>query len=544
MRFGIHVIAVALFLSACSGQQEPTTPASVTPVTVAPQKMNILFIIDEDLTHRAVSVYGNKAVQTPNLERLAKESLVFDNAYVQSPMCGPSRAAFLSGYRPLSTGILTNQHLMSEKTPASAKSFAALLKQGGATTASIGKLYHGREEPESMQDFDRLEFTPVPTGYKGVHTTQGKFACRQKRFEYSSDPVLEQELFRRRDEYNEQMKTWSRANPRYWFEVGIPYIGFDMQIIGDSGMPVECDEDYRKAQLAAQMIREYGESGEQFFLSIGFSKPHVPLKVPKPYIDLYDPNKIVMSAATPDKDKNVPAAAKRFGVKPDIFTTWFDEEFPQLRETPERQRQAVAAYYAAASFVDAQVGVLMDALVEAGLYDNTIVVFTTDHGFHLGEHGLWSKYSVYDEGIRVPFMVRMPGSAANGRRTSAIVELMDLVPTFMDIWGLPTPDYFEGTSFKPVLDNPDRQWKQAAFTTFNLEGVSARADVTGHTIRTQQYRYTQWGDQSEFGKELYDFAKDPLEQNNVASDPAYADIAKDLSTRLKQGWQAALPPDL
>ncbi len=504
-------------------------------------KMNILFIIDEDLTRRAVSVYGSEQVKTPNLEALAKDSLVFENAFVQSPMCGPSRAAFLSGLRPLSSGVLTNQHLMSEKTPKYATPFAQLLKQSGAYMISLGKLYHGREQPEPLKAFDRLEYSRMPKDYQGISTADVNAPCEGKRFEYSADPVLEAELKKRRIAYDKAMETWDMANPKWWFEVGIPYYGFNMQIIGDNGKPESCDVDYKKAELAAEMIRELGQNKKQFFLSIGFDKPHVPLTAPKEYIDLYDPSQIKLAEAKPENDKNVPPAAKRMGALPDLFTQWFDEDYPQLRETPERQRQAVAAYYAAASFVDKQVGTLMTALKEAGLYENTIIVFTTDHGFHLGEHGMWSKYSTYDEAIRVPFMVRIPGSESNGKRTQAIVELMDMLPSFLELWDLQVPEYIEGTSFIPVLQKPEREWKNAAFTTFNLEGVSQRADITGHTIRTAQYRYTEWGDKAEFGKELYDFEKDPLEQNNIVDDKAYANIVADLHKRLKEGWKGALP---
>lgn len=498
--------------------------------------MNILFINDEDLTTRAIGAYGNKIVKTPNLDRLVKKGVLFESAICQSPMCNPSRASFLTGLRPGQTNIFTNQDLMYEVTPDYAEGLAAILqRKKGAKMANIGKLYHGREKNSRYHDFDFLGYCPIPEGYQGKFFQEEKEPCPNRRFEYSADTAIEAELKRRKIIFEKQNKVIAKTDTNWWFDVGIPYTGFYFQVLGDSGIPEECDEDFKKARLAGSLIKEYASRNEQFFLSIGFSKPHTPIVAPKKYTDMYNPQEMVLPKNSPDQDQNMPAAAKRFGAKADIFTGWFDEEFPQFKATEERQKKAIAAYYGAASFIDAQVGYLLNSLEEAGIADNTIVIFFSDHGFHLGEHGLWSKYSVFDEVIRVPLIVYVPGNKTNGSVSKEIVELVDMLPTLCDLWGLEKPAYLQGKSMESLIFDSRTKGKEAAFNVFDMYGVSKKR-VKAYSVRTGKYRYTKYGNKGEYGEELYDLRKDKLEQKNVANQEAYVAIKQRMKQLLEQNF--------
>jgi arylsulfatase A-like enzyme len=203
--------------------------------------------------------------------------------------------------------------------------------------------------------------------------------------------------------------------------------------------------------------------------------------------------------------------------------------------TAQQAREAVAAYYACVSMVDAGVGRILDALEREGLADNTIVVFFGDHGFHLGEHGLWSKYTLFEQSRRAPLIVRVPGAAGNGQVCKQLVEFVDILPTLGQLSGLEMPANLEGTSFVPLLENPTHPWKKAAFSEYSTNKVANRAVVT------DRYRYAEWNYKDERITELYDFKQDPWETVNVVGDPAYTDVRAEMAALLKSGWKAALP---
>ncbi len=261
-------------------------------------------------------------------------------------------------------------------------------------------------------------------------------------------------------------------------------------------------------------------------MTLGSSRPHTPLICPQKYIDMYDPATIPPPQAPRDQDQGVPDLAVRFGRPADIF---------MVRDaTPQTTREAIAAYYACVTFLDTQLGLVLDALEETGLAENTIVIFFSDHGFHLGEHGHWSKYTLFEQSTRVPMIVRVPGNPANGSVCDEIVELVDLVPTMGDLLGMPVPENVEGTSWVPLLADPSRPWKQAAFTVFGNAGEY-------NSVRTKRHRYTEWQHKGDLIKELYDLQQDPWETVNLADRPDVADIQRQLASQLAAGWRGALP---
>ena len=481
-------------------------------------RMNILFFDNEDFTAEAIGCYGNPIVKTPNLDRLAASGIRFDRAYCQAPCCNPSRTSFCTGLRPETTGVYGNGDAMNEHLPDWAVSLAELLETKDVDTANVGKLYHRTSWAEKqLRAFDRLEFCQPPTGYKGVakgYTIPPDTPPNPGHFMYSPDPEVEKQLRARRKELAEKAKG---LPPTQRWKV-MRRLGWEIsrRLVGDSGKVEQREGDGRKARLAARMLQEFAASGKQFFLALGFSRPHTPLIAPKKYVDMYDPADMPPPKAPPEEDRGIPKFAK--GVA-DV-----DPEHGAAK--------LIASYYACASFIDAQVGLVLDALEQAGLARNTIVIFFGDHGFHLGEHGCWSKYTLFEQVTRVPLIVRVPGAVGSGAVCRRIVELVDLLPTLADFWNIPVPERVEGTSFAPLVADPARSWKKAAFT--------AHHTGKARSVRTERYRYTEW--QRNSAVELYDLQKDPLEQVNRADDPALAGVRAEHARLLKQGWKAVLPP--
>jgi uncharacterized sulfatase len=303
-------------------------------------------------------------------------------------------------------------------------------------------------------------------------------------------------------------------------------------VVGDSGLLEEQEADGKKARMAVHILKEMASEKKQFFLSVGISKPHTPLRCPKKYLELYDLDNIPAPEAPPEKDKNIPAIAKRLGRNYDIFNDHYKHPV-----TPLAARKAVMAYYACVSFIDAQIGLILDALESEGLKDNTIVIILTDHGFQLGEHNLWSKYTLFEQTTRVPLMVRIPGWMRNPAACDEIVELIDLVPTLCELLDMPQPDNIEGTSLVPLLRRPKQPWKKAAFTVCSIAGY------VGRSVRTKRWRYALWQSQKTDAKEfeLYDLNADPWEQNNLANNPDYAGEVEKMAALLKAGWSGARP---
>jgi len=468
------------------------------------QKMNVLLIDIEDCTPNAIGCYGNKIVKTPNLDRLAATGVRFDRTYVQYPCCNPSRTALLTGLRPPTTGVLGNEFNMAKTMPAGTKTLPELMKAKGFYCADVGKLFHTTEYAEAQyRVFDRLEFVEKPSGWEGP------------------GPVIKWPPAPPPGGAWPGGKPPKQGEPRY-----AEWKRWQSDRYGDSGLTDEQQGDGKYARTAVALLKEFARDKRHFFLCVGSQRPHTPLLCPKKYIDMYDPDKIPDPPAPPEKCRDIPDVAHKFGKSADIFTN--------RKATPREAREAIAAYYACVTYVDTCIGLVLDALEETGLAANTIVIFLGDHGFHLGEHGLWSKYTLFESSTRAPFIVRVPGAAGNGKPCRGIIEFADLVPTLCDLSGLQRPANLESTSFAPLLQSPDRPWKKAAFTWFGKKGEN-------RSVRTQRYRYAEWEYKGETFKEFYDLEKDPWEMVNLAADPARAALVAEHAKLLRDGWKAAVP---
>jgi len=461
-------------------------------------KMNILFIDIEDCNAGVFGCYGNPICKTPNIDRFASTAVRFDSAYCQAICCNPTRTSFLTGLRPLSTRVLSNGDVMNEHLPAGVPTLPEMLKGRGFHTAVIGKLFHKLDYAErQLATFDRIEMYQRPKGWQGPEPVL-QFPPLPKPLR---DPAP-------KDQTSKAYREWrTRHSDRY----------------GDSGLTREQEHDYRMAQTAVALLKEFAKNKQQFFLAVAQSRPHTPLVAPKQYIDLYDPGKIPDPPAPVEGLRGFPYMQRATGGNPDIFT--------KGQPTRQQAKEAIAAYYACVSFVDDNLGMILDALEKEGLADSTIVVFLGDHGFHLGDHGCWSKYSMLEATRRVPLVVRVPGMPANGKVCRQFVEFVDLVPTLGELAKLDLPKNLEGTSFVPLLVNPDQPWKKAVFM---VDGDG------GQMVRTREYSYLELK-KGPVPAALYDLEKDPWETVNLADDPAYAKPRQEMADLLKQGWKAALP---
>ena len=299
--------------------------------------------------------------------------------------------------------------------------------------------------------------------------------------------------------------------------------------------------DGKVADLAVKTLQEISKKPEPFFLAVGFIKPHLPFVSPKKYWDLYDPAKIEL-APNPFLPKDAPPYAILPGGELRLY-----HDIPEGHIPDDLARTLKHGYYAGVSFTDAQVGKVLAELDRLGLRKNTIVILWGDHGWKLGEHDAWCKHSNVENDVNAPLLLSVPGMKHPGAHTDALVEFVDIYPTLSELAGLPLPSHLEGTSLKPLLDDPQRPWKSAAFSQYPRSGGKTGAGaLMGYTMRTDRHRFTVWVGRKDHTEvdaiELYDHRNDPQENTNIANNPANAQLVKQLMEQWKQGWKGAKPP--
>lgn len=470
-------------------------------VAAETKRPNVLFLISDDLNN-SLGCYGDQRVKSPNIDRLAARGVRFDRAYCAFPLCGPSRNAMLTGLYPNSTGILANGQIFRQTIP-SQLSLPQAFRLEGYFAARIGKLYHynvptsigtnGHDDPGSWE----LELNPA--GVDRLEEEPHIFSLLPGQF----GGTLSWYASPKSDRYHT-----------------------DALMAEDAGWVLE--------RCARQRERP-------FFLAVGFFRPHTPYVAPKdPYFGWYPEHEMPVVQGVAEDQADLPPAALGSHKK------------EQEKLTDELRRQAVQAYFASVSFMDAQVGRVLDALDRLGLADNTIIVFTSDHGYHLGEHGLWQKMSLFEESARVPLLIVAPGVARPGGISGAPVSLVDLFPTLAELCGINAPDNLQGQSLVPMLKDPSVMGRGWAITQVSRGGGPNRATITvdvssnskryfGYSLRTPRWRYTEW-DEGRQGVELYDHEHDPRELTNLAQSPQHAQTVAELSQQLREAIKATYPP--
>ncbi len=465
-------------------------PLLLPLLALARDKPNVLFIAMDDLRPE-LGCYGNTIVKSPNIDRLAKSGMVFNHAYCQQAVCLPSRASLLTGTRPDTTKAWDLSTDFRKALP-DVVTLPQLFKNNGYTALAMGKIYHhGYDDVASWSLPTRFPEASHGTGNNQVDTDAEKSALSSK----GRGPAAE--------------------------------------IVNG---PDNSLHDGQLGDMAVEALRDLKQKGQPFFLAVGFIRPHLPFNSPKKYWDLYDEQTIPL-AVNPFPPKDAPPYAIPAGNEVRSYSG-----VPAGRHFPDDYaRHLKHGYYAAISFVDAQIGRLLDELDQQGLRENTIVVLWGDHGWKLGEHDAWAKHTNFENDTRAPLIISSPRMKQAGTQTEALVEFVDVYPTLAELAGLPLPSHLEGQSMKPLLINPDRPWKEAVFSQYPRK--VGKKDLMGYTMRTARYRYTKWVDRKDPAKvdavELYDQETDPQENTNVAADPAKAEIIQKLDAQWQAGWTKA-----
>lgn len=475
--------------------------ATAPPAAAAARHPNVLMIVSDDLGAR-LGCYGDPQVRSPNVDKLAARGVRFDRAYCQFPLCNPSRASFMTGLRPDTLKVYDLQTNFRSTVP-DAVSVGQSFQKAGYHVARVGKIYHygvpGQIGTDGMDDAPSWAERYNPAG-RDVKED------REKIVRTVYDPMTQQTTVKDQN--------------------ALSQMGGNLSWLASEGN----DRDMTDGKIADQAVkmledRKAGaEAGKPFFLAVGFFRPHTPYVAPKvPYFGYYPAEKVPVWAEPEGWRNTVPPIS--LILKPD-----------QEHMTVEQKRQAVQAYYASTTFMDAQAGRVLDALDRLNLADDTIVVFTSDHGYQLGEHAVWQKMALFEHSARVPLVIAAPGGA-KGKAFDRPVELVDLHATLTDLAGLPVPKT-DGQSLKPLVLDPTAAWDKPAITQVTRAGgnaggrvgggtnAPAARQIMGYSVRTAQYRYTEWAG-GERGAELYDEQADPTEMKNLAAEPGHAEtIAK------------------
>lgn len=447
--------------------------------TFAAQRPNVLFLICDDL-NCDIGCYGHPQVKTPNIDRLASRGVRFDRAYCQFPLCGPSRASFMTGLYPDQNLVRRNAIYIREHVP-NVNTMSQMFRDAGYFATRVGKIYHYN--------------VPKHIGTSGHDDPYS--------WNYTINP-------RGRDKSDEDLI----------FSLKPGSFGATLSWLAADGSDEE-QTDGIAATEASEILRKHARDKRSFFLAVGMYRPHTPYVAPKKYFEMHPLEKVVVPEVPDGYFETLPVPARRSVTR----------KKDQRNLKPQLARQAIQAYYASISFADAQVGRILDALDATGLSENTIVVFTSDHGYHMGEHGHYQKTTLFENAARVPLIIAGPG-IANGGEAKSMAEMVDFYPTLAALAGLPIPKFLSGVSLAEALKDPSVATRTSALTQYD----------SGYSIRTDRYRYTEWGEQGGQGNELYDHRTDPAEMNNLAGMETHRATIEELSKLLRERVKDAQKP--
>ncbi|MBX3176151.1 MAG: sulfatase [Candidatus Hydrogenedentes bacterium] len=453
---------------------------AVLAVSAPADRPNVLFIISDDLTAEAVSAYGNVQAQTPHIDRLAETGVRFNRAYCQYPVCGPSRASMMSGLYPLSIGVMGNgQSEEFTENLGGRPSLAELFKKNGYYTARMGKIYHMRVPGDITAGVDGPDHAASWT--ERFNCPGPEWMSNGEHAHLSNEPL-------------------DRTPDKHY---GLGFGGAFYVVKGDTDGAEQ--PDVQAADRAIALMRAHREN--PFFLAVGLVRPHVPLVAPAAYFDAFPADAMALPPAIAGDWEDIP----RSGITKNSAGSGLD--------TAEKKRQVLSAYHAAVAFMDAQVGRILGELDALGLREKTIVVFTSDHGYHLGEHEFWQKMSLREESARIPLIVAAPG--VKPAVTESLAQLMDLYPTLAELGGLAVPPHCEGKSLAPVLADPAAEVHGAVYTCMRND----------HLLTAPRWSYIVYGGG---GEELYDLKKDPRQFFNLAGAPAYGNVLEEMRRMLSE----------
>lgn len=466
----------------------------------AEKQPNILFITADDLKPM-LGCYGDETIQTPNIDRLAARGTVFLNNYCQQAVCAPSRMSMFTGLRPDTTGVTDLKTDLRVNLP-DAKTMQQVFKENGYETTGCGKIMHGsrNEDPPSWSvPFMHDEDLDYADGWK----TPADLQYQEKEIHEAFTQVEK-----------EGITHWKKRKNRL--------------VELNARPPIECidapDDAYADGAMTTWSIGQMKKIvavEKPFFITVGFHKPHLPFVAPKKYWDLYERDQF-KPAELQTPPKNSPGYAGH---------TWGElrgySSIPQGkgRLPLDRHAELIHAYHACVSYIDAQVGRLLDALDKSGAADNTIIILWGDHGWHLGDHGWWCKHTNYEQATKAPLIISAPRHASTQAQTMS--EFIDVYPTLCELTGVPAPNGLQGKSLVPALEDPTAEIKDYSISQF------PRGKIMGYALRTPRYRYVEWIKAGEVQNiELYDYQKDPAETASLHNNPEYRDIVQDLKEKM------------
>lgn len=466
MKKTIHLLILSLLVVAVGGGRGEA----------AEGKLNVLFLICDDLNND-LACYGDPQVKSPNIDRLAQRGVLFERAYCQYSLCGPSRASFMTGLYPDQNLVRRNAIYIREHVP-DVQTVAQMFRNGGWFASRIGKIFHYN----------------VPK-HIGTGGHDDPYSWNQTFNPLGRDVFDEDQIFSLRPGSFGGTMSWLAAE------------GTD-----------EEQTDGIAASEAVKQLRQFAKTEQPFYLAVGLYRPHTPYVAPKKYFDMYPTDKITVPSVPEGYLDDLPEAARNS----------IRRKKDQIDLPDEVACKAIQAYHASITFADAQVGHVLDALDETGLAANTVVIFTSDHGYHMGEHGHWQKTTLFENAARVPLIMAGPGipAASKGKKTRALAEMVDFYPTLAEWCGLKAPAYVSGVSQMPVLKNP------ATTSPPRVGAFTQYAD--GYSLRTDRYRYTEWGEGGKGGNELYDHESDPAEMKNLSGNADQAMVIQKLSKQLRK----------
>ena len=489
---------------------------------------NILFISIDDL-RPALGAYGDTVAITPHLDQLAIEGMTFRQAFCQSAVCAPSRASLMTGLRPDSTRVWHLGDKFREINP-EAVTMPQYFSRFGYYTVNIGKIFHNYM-PDSIS-WDEPDLRPARylrpewLGRDGETFYISEAVNRSQ--EIKRDSLLKLQPIRYADGWNTG-PAWEAAD------------------VHDTMY-----YDGAQTELAKNTLARLAEMGKPFYLGLGYFRPHLPFAVPKKYWDMYDPDEIPLAT-----NPYVPAGAPPWTMNSMYELRSYDgfrhigHPYSSYRMNEDTARILKHGYYASVSYVDALLGDLIAYMKALGIYENTIIIIWGDHGWKLGEHNSWGKMTNYNIDLLVPLIIRYPDQKLRGAQTDAMTELIDIFPTLCELADIEVPDFLQGNSLVPLLNDPDLPWKQATFSQFHRRPRVA-ADggrYMGYSRNTPEYHYIEWytwdhvtGTRGTYaGAELYDRLNNPHESLNIVQEAEHTELVENLSNRLADGWRKAAP---
>ncbi|QDV53329.1 sulfatase [Gimesia fumaroli] len=445
--------------------------------SAAEAKTNVLFLICDDL-NCDLGCYGHPQVKSPNIDQLAKQGVRFEHAYCQFPLCGPSRASFMTGMYPDQTLVHRNAIYIREHVP-NVQTMSQMFRNNGYFATRVGKIYHYN--------------VPKHIGTGG-----------------HDDPYSWNQTFNPRGrDVDDEDKIFSLTPGSF---------GGTLSWLAADGTDEE-QTDGIAADIAVEQLKQFARKKQPFFLAVGLYRPHTPYVAPKNYFEMYPTDQIKVPQIPEGYLETIPKPARQSVTR----------KKNQIKLPDNLSRQAIQAYYASITFADAQLGKILETLKQTGLDDNTIIVFTSDHGYHMGEHGHWQKTTLFENAARVPMIIAGPGVTAKGQTALSPAEMVDFYPTLAELCALKAPASTSGVSQVPTLKDAATASRESALTQY----------ANGYSIRTPRYRYTEWGDKGEQGVELYDHETDTVEMKNLGNDPATAQLRKRLAHHLHKRIEQA-----